>query len=518
MPTTRYTSLANTPIADDNFAGLDVRYSSEFEDIESAIGREGSIHANSGPDWQQVAQQCETLLMQQSRDLRVICWFIWSLYRSEGMAGLLAGLGLLNASFAHWEVLHPQRPATRAGVLNWLVSRLENAIPALLIGPASNTDHALLHEQLSQLDQQLQNRLGDKAPLLQPLCRQVRTRAETQNTASAAPATRTDKPATSQRPTETPVPVSSAPSPELIVTPRDAHKALRALQEQSRTLCHWWQSQSVTDARAISLSRTLLWLPIESIPEHDDTGKTGLRGLPADRLQALQERLNQHQPDELLRDIESSIARAPFWLDGQYLAWRCLEELKAETAQQELEQQLNGFLRRLPGIENLQFFDGTPFADAQTLGWISSHIRPANTNNSPITSDAATEAPWESAFNEAQAQLRNSGLKAALHPIQTGINSTTGRTRMHWQLVAARLCLQAGKHDAARHMLEGLDQQLQTMQLAHWEPQLLTQTLQLLLKSYDLAGRKANHQRRDDIFQRLCHLDFEVVLEQALGP
>lgn len=275
------------------------------------------------------------------------------------------------------------------------------------------------------------------------------------------------------------------------------------------------------DARAISLSRTVLWLPIEALPEHDEAGKTGLRGLPADRLKVLQERLNQHQPAELLGDVESSASRAPFWLDGQYLAWRCLDELKAKGAQREIEQQLASFLRRLPGIENLQFFDGTPFADEHTLGWINSRVLAEATPDSTLgRSDTATsDEPWDVALGEASELLRRGGLKAAMAPLQAGINSAQGgRAHLHWQLATARLCLQAGKHELARNILEGLEQTLREARLTQWEPQLLVRVMRLLLKSHEQSGGKATRQRRDEIFQRLCHLDFEVVLEQALGP
>ncbi len=104
-------------------------------------------------------------------------------------------------------------------------------------------------------------------------------------------------------------------------------------------------------------------------------------------------------------------------------------------------------------------------------------------------------------------------------PLQAGIRSAQGgRAHLHWQLATARLCLQAGKHDLARNILEGLEQRLYEAQLTYWEPQLLVRVMRLLFKSHEQSGGKATRQRRDEIFQRLWHLDFDVVLEQALGP
>ena len=522
MLTSRYASLATRPITEGDYAGPDVRYSSEFEEIEAALEQDGSIHSNGGPDWQQVVEQSEQLLNSQSKDLRVGCWLGWGLYRCDGINGLEAGVALVNGLLQHWDDLHPRKERTRAAAVGWFVNRLEAAMPELLACSPNATVLQQLHDGLNSLDQNLSRLLGDQAPLLQPICRQLRSLVDSSPPSAAAT---TKAPASSSAATTAAAPAqptlaSGTPSSiDAILSARDAHKALRSLQEQSRALCQWWQSQSVMDARAISLSRTALWLPIEALPEHDEAGKTGLRGLPADRLQAFQERLNHGHPAELLVDIENSIARAPFWIDGQQLAWRCLDELKADSSKRELELQLSSFLSRLPGIENLQFFDGTPFANQQTLGWISSHLQSSTANNDLGNQITATDEPWDLAFGEATELLRSHGLKTAMLPLQTGINSAHGgRARLHWQLATARLCLQAGKHELARNILEGLEQSLSNAQMTQWEPQLLVQVMRLLLKSHDLSGDKSTRQRRNEIFQRLCHLDFDVVLEQALGP
>ena len=63
-----------------------------------------------------------------------------------------------------------------------------------------------------------------------------------------------------------------------------------------------------------------------------------------------------------------------------------------------------------------------------------------------------------------------------------------------------------------------MEQTLRDARISEWEPQLLVRVTRLLFSSYEQSGSKATRQRRDEIFQRLCHLDFDVVLEQALGP
>ncbi|MBF3202262.1 type VI secretion system protein TssA, partial [Pseudomonas aeruginosa] len=130
---------------------------------------------------------------------------------------------------------------------------------------------------------------------------------------------------------------------------RDAHKAMRAQQEAARPLCAWWLKQKATDLRALRLNRTMLWLPIESMPERNAEQVTALRGVPADKLKSYQERFAQGLYADLLVELEASLARAPFWFDGQRLVWECLQGLNAEQAMREVEMHFALLLQRLPG-------------------------------------------------------------------------------------------------------------------------------------------------------------------------
>ena len=97
--------------------------------------------------------------------------------------------------------------------------------------------------------------------------------------------------------------VFSASTP--IDNERDAHKSLRALQDGARPLCGWWLKQKASDIRALRLARTLLWLPIDSLPERNAEQVTALRGLPPDKLASYRERFAAGQYADLLLELES---------------------------------------------------------------------------------------------------------------------------------------------------------------------------------------------------------------------
>ena len=511
----RYRELANSPIAVGSFAGEDARYAPEYEVLEQELGKASSVHAAGAIDWELIREGSEHLLATKTKDLRLASWLTWSLYQRDSFAGLHAGLSMISCLCRdHWDEIHPLKPRTRSAAISWLVPRLEQVL----------ADHVPMGEQLSLFEQVaielrslescLANHLGAQAPLLLPLCRRLGEMVKRAGNANPHPgpvgaAIAQVKQAAAQ------VFNSTAP----VEHEKDAHKSLRSLHDQARPLCSWWLKQKATDLKPLRLARTLLWLPIDILPERNAEQITALRGVPADKLASYRERFAQGLYADLLADLETSIARAPFWLDGQRLAWECLNELDAEQAMREVEIQLALFLQRMPGLDELRFHDGVPFADAETRAWISArvmpHVQPSQAPSESISNQSGTTPAWEEALQDVLPHLRKDGLKSAVQKLKLGLNQARGgRERFFWQLTLARLCFQAKKYDLAKTQLESLDQTLQATGLGDWEPDLALEVLRLLHSCCELLPQNhAVRESKDEIYRRLCHLDLEVVLD-----
>ncbi len=513
--TAHYLELAKLPINEGDFAGSDVRYSSEYEVLENELGKATALHETGGIDWQKVREYSETLLSAHSKDLRVAAWLIWGLYQRESFAGLQAGFSLLHyLCINHWNELHPRKARTRAAAISWLIPRLEQALAEHVPIGEQLALFRSLAEQLRALEACLSEHLGEEAPLLLPLCRRLdelvsRASQGQPEPGSVGAALAQVKQAASQMLTP------GAP----IENEKEAHKSLRSLQDQARPLCAYWLKQKASDLRALRLARTLLWLPIDSLPERNAEQITALRGLPMDKLASYQERYQNGQYADLLVDLEASIARAPFWLDGQHLVWQCLQGLDAEQAMREVEIQLALFMQRMSGLEELRFHDGSAFADAQTRAWLSSHVMPhvqaPATTSAPAANEGGSQPAWELALQEVLPKLRKDGLKSAVQQLKQGLaKARGGRERFFWQLTLARLCYSAKKYELAKTQLESLDQTLKASGLGDWEPDLALDVLRMLHSCCELLPQNhAIREHKEEIYRRLCHLDLEVVLD-----
>ena len=510
-----YVSLATQPIRPGDFAGDDARYSSEYEYLERQFHNASSIHGNASIEWPHMLEACETLLSVQSKDLRVTAWLIWSLFQQEAFQGLQAGLGmLLHLCLHHWDDLHPRKPRTRAAALGWLVPRLEQALSEELPLGEQPALFQSVAAHLRELDACLGERLGADAPMLLPLSRRLADLLKNTRPNQTV-AHGTESVAAPVKPITPPAPTT----PGTVDNDRNAHKCLRQLQDQARPLCAWWLTRQAGDPRALRLARTLLWLPIDSLPECNAERITALRGLPADKLAQFKERFQQGRHAELLLEVEASLARAPFWLDGQHRVWECLHALDATPAMHEVEIQLALFLQRVPGLDELRFHDGTPFASEATRAWIGAQVLPhvqapqAAPASSPPPADGA--APWETALQEVVPLLRKEGLKPAVQQLTLGLASARGgRETFFWQFALARLCHQAKQYELAKIQLETLDQKLQASGLDAWEPDLALDILRLLHACYERLQQHAGvRERKDEIYRRLCHLDLDAALE-----
>lgn len=505
-----YLELARLPCLQTNFAGSDMRYSSEYETLESELGKVQSIHGAGQPDWQKFLEISECLLREQSKDLRVAAWLTWALYHRESFVGLLAGLGLLrHLCEHHWSAVYPKKLRTRGAAFGWLVLRLET----LLVQDLSLQDQQPLFrsmlEHLTRLDELWTAQLGGDAPLLLPIRRQLDQRLELA-AQGHPPVAALNAVVAHVQPTATPLLTAEA----TVNTEKDAHKLLRALQEQTRPLCTWWLRQDASDLRALHLSRTLAWLAIVRYPDANSERVTALCGPAPDKLKRYQERFARGHHADLLLELEAGLSGAMFWFDGLHMLWQCLEAQQADLAMTELEVSFALLLKRLPDLPEFRFQGGAPFADDGTRDWIALHV--SHHLQAPEAPRTAVDAePWEIALQAVLPRLRKDGLKAAVHELNQGLHAArSDRARFYWRLALARLCAYAGKHELAKIQLEQLDLELQRSGLDRWEPELAFQVTHLLHRCCDLMPQNhAVRERKEDTHRRLCLFDLEAVLE-----
>ncbi|MBV1809727.1 MULTISPECIES: type VI secretion system protein TssA [Pseudomonas] len=506
----RYLHLIKSPVSSHGYAGSDVRFSEEFEALEARLSSEQSVLGTGNVDWLKVREESERILRDQSRDLRVACWLTWALYKAEAFPGLLAGTCMLRYLCEHhWPVLHPVKHRTRIAAFSWLVTRLDR----VLVDDVSIKQQLSLFQRLSDhlegLDELLRHHLGEEAPLILPTRRRLARMLQ-------AASQKESKPTIAEQVKEVATQFFSHPSVE---NDKDARKALGTQQDITQSLCAWWLRQKATDVRALRLNRTVLWLTVDTAPKCNAERITALRSVPVDRLNNYRERFEQGKYADLIVDLELSIARSPFWFDGQRRVWECLQALNAELSMREVEVQCALFLHRVPGIAELRFHDGVPFADDETQGWISTHVmhHVLPPQPEPAQTNTGVQPAWNVVMGEIIQRLHKDGLKAAVKELTWHLtNAKSERERFFWQFNIARVCHRAKKYELARVQLELLDQELEMKGLGSWEAEAFLEISRLLYSCHEkLPPDRISRVSKDEVYRRLCKYDFEAVLNKT---
>jgi type VI secretion system protein ImpA len=106
-----------TPLEGANPSGPNLEYDPDFQALERAQqGRPEQVMGDTvkpaeEPDWPDVRERAEALL-GRARDLRVVVSLTLALLRTEGLAGLAAGLTILKGLLeGQWDTVHPQLDA-----------------------------------------------------------------------------------------------------------------------------------------------------------------------------------------------------------------------------------------------------------------------------------------------------------------------------------------------------------------------------------------------------------------------
>ncbi|MHA7879566.1 MAG: type VI secretion system protein TssA [Saccharospirillum sp.] len=545
--------LFTQPIPGDAPCGVSVKYEESFLALEAELAKQESLIAAT-VDWRQVDQLARAILANESKDLLVACYLAAALQSNQGYAGTLTGLALVQGLCEQWwdDCFPPlKRLRGRTAAVNWLVEKiawqLESSPPqgeALALVPE-------LYERTHALDLWLAEKMDDKAPdmtaIVRPL-RQLKKTVEAEQAAQAKPppapapqpevaaeptaesATEQPEPAPPAQP-ESPSAAPSAPAPPAkaaaasgnstvpkadinadVASDADANKALRQIQDAMRKLSAFYAESAPAQPRRFRLSRYALWLNIDALPPNKD-GKTQVPPPAKDLGARLQQALDQSDFAGAIEQVEKQLLKLPYWFEGQRLLVQALENMGGshQAALQVVMAELKSLLERLPGLLELSYSDGTPFADDATRFWLSQTVLASN----EASAQAGSEPDGLAEVNAEAIKLAASGKVAEGIEALQQFSRHSGSRRQEYRarLALAEVLLDSGQPASALPILVRLSNYIEQHDLAEWEPDFARQCYQRLHQACE-RGLDENHPDYDQLkkkqasaYSELCWYD-----------
>lgn len=397
--------------------GLSPRDGDTFAALQAEMGKRVDLHAAEPLDWSLVATLASQILHEQGKDLSAATWLCAAWFRLHGASGLAAGLQVLrDLHVVYWDGMSPPaaRIRGRRNQVQWLLDECE----AILSEPDWDGSGLATQERADtlalcdELDAFWQAR-DDEAPawwrLGKRLADQLPLPAQQDEPAADAPVAEQEQPEGLPEPrTEPPVPAAPTPkaNPALIqvrqpdaAAENEAREALD-LNDPAAVERHAEQRlaalQEVLSGRGdallaapwlLRLNRQIAWLFLEELPFSQE-GVTRVTPPSVTDRDVLQRLVEAQDPQAILRFVESRLGRLRFWLDLNRVAHEAASALpQGQGAAQAIAAESAHLLRRLPGLQQLAFSDGQPFADEQTRRWLMELSGPV-----PASAPAATPA------------------------------------------------------------------------------------------------------------------------------
>ncbi|WP_233834745.1 type VI secretion system protein TssA [Paraburkholderia sp. ZP32-5] len=486
------------PLPGEHGVGRDPGYEDVFFELREETQK------LSGIDDALIVRSCEQLLKETGKDLRVAGYYALARLRQDGAAGFADGLELAASLVERFgENVLPVRAEAKKGALDMLATtRMIDLLDSR--GPFAPAD---LERAIAALDLLVTRTAAWPEAALPNLVALVARFEQKDESARGA---------------QTDAAVSSASTGMSSAGGANATNAAHAssasitstrdLLEQARAMAIWLRDQENGYLPSVRLVRSVRWDTLHEVPPADAASRTRLTPPRGELRQQMKRLVLQKQWHELLERVEGAFMEGVnhLWFDLQYFQHVALDHVGAPSqrgtssgAHSAWREQLRAdfalFLERLPGIERLAFNDGTPFSDDATLEWIARHavVRNLEAGESvaPLPVSAGNDDVATGDWPEIEAQARDvaaqDGIEAAFAWLEALPGLKTDRHRYLQRLVMARLADHIGRVDTALALLTELDTRARSLPLTHWEPALVFEVKQQLLRALKaLSNRK----------------------------
>lgn len=535
------------PISAEAPGGEEARSHEEYEAVAAELDKLTSLSGAGPVDWARVEQTGTAILSGQSKDFMIAAWVSAAWMERHGGDGLSAGLQLFAGLVQNfWETAFPplKRLRGRRNALTWWLDRAQEWLEKNPLPPLPADKHKTMVEAVSAIDATLAEKDPESPPLM-AFVRQIKSlevEAEAAPVAADAPAapaaasgaseapssgtaapSAASAPAAPPRPAQTPsggaTPAFSAAAPNDINSLDDIVKALEPALNHIGHVARAFMAIDRFHPLMIDLGRFAARASLMA-PPPANAGATHLMPPATPILDAFQSITAAGNPEGLVEFCESRIGAFPYWLDLDRESARgfgMLGEKGAAMRQRVVENAL-AFVDRMPGLIDLTFSDGTPFASEETRQWLESSRSKGGTGSND---------PFDALRQQAQQATADGKADDAMRLYQSFMKASwSGRDRFRARLAMAEgFVANAGTADPMP-LVQPLAEECLQRRIADWEPELAVQCWQLVYRAARAAlanpslntvatRRDACEKAMADALGHIASLDFTLASRLA---
>ncbi len=512
--------LGKTPVAGDSPCGENIRYEPEFEELQQEIDKLSSPSASGTVDWKKVEDTSMAILATKSKDLLVAAYLSVALLQNHRERGLLQGIHLMLDMLTNfWPDMFPpkKRAKGRLRIIEWWRDKTEGLVERLAPLSFSETDFSAVLADLSSIDEFLEQNL-EGAPSVLTIKRVLENVARVKKEERPKPKAAEADSAQKEEPHGAETGISSrtgaVPPPEVleIENREQFDKALDHLLSGLRKTASYLKENDPSNPLGYRLWRSSIWLPIFELPPSDN-GKTRIPP-PQSQVVSILEGLEDNGDwKALLEAAEANLVQFPFWLDLNWYSWTALKGLGPDylKAAQAVERETGAFVAMLPGLTDMSFSDGRPFAGEQAAPWINNMKQETGTGQAgePAPLQVPSGGEVDELCLEARKAAASGDLAEAARLFQDGMNSTAvARQRFLLQVCMVELLGGQGKKaDLVYAHCEKILQDIDRFHMEEWEPGLAFRSMRAVWRCYSRSRLTDMKRQAGELLMRMSRID-----------
>ncbi|MFW5836833.1 MAG: type VI secretion system protein TssA, partial [Desulfovibrionaceae bacterium] len=322
------------------------------------------------------------------------------------------------------------------------------------------------------------------------------------------------------RPAPAPQPAASGPPPSATgPAPEpsgddaaDAKKLVRFGLDQLGQAADFYLRQDPANPMSYTLRRLFAWLQVEAPPPAEN-GQTMIPAPDGAVKSAIENLIGNREFENAVQSSEERISQFLFWLDLSRLTAQALDALggRHADAREAVERETAQYVKKLKGVENLAFADGTPFADKDTRLWLKSI---AQQGGGPVGGGgSAAQQRIDEALSKARELVKDKKLSEAVDAMQQVLDTAGwGMGRFLAHVAMARLLMEAGKGPLAKPHADLVVEEVDRRSLEAWDP---GAALSGLATAYDVYAVEEGEQAQADarkILDRIARISSAAAL------
>jgi type VI secretion system protein VasJ len=280
--------------------------------------------------------------------------------------------------------------------------------------------------------------------------------------------------------------VGSAPTPTGDQA-ADAKKLVRFGLDQLAVAADYYLKLDFSNPISYLLRRYAAWLQVEALPPAEN-GQTMIPPPDGAVKASIENLLGSREFENAISAGESHVSEFLFWLDLSRLTAQALDGLggRGADARVAVEQATTQYVKKLRGIENYTFSDGSPFADKDTRLWLKSLSQQGGGVGGG--GGSAAQQRIEEALAKARELVGAKKIAEGLEAMQQCLdNAGGGMARFLSHIAMARLLTEAGKLGFAKAHVDLAVEEIERRHLEDWDPDAALSGLSVAYEVYSVT-------------------------------